>query len=56
LTMYTTGYCTKVQRGAKAPALYILWVPRLAKLTCVGALAVPRSESVTLIIRKSRGL
>ena len=25
LAMYTTGYCTKVQRGAKAPALYILW-------------------------------
>ena len=25
LTIYTTGYCTKVQRGAKAPALYILW-------------------------------
>ena len=25
LTMCTTGYCTKVQRGAKGPALYILW-------------------------------
>jgi hypothetical protein len=47
LTIYTIGYCIEVQEVRRYERSIYYRVPRLAKLTCVGALAVPRSESVT---------
>jgi hypothetical protein len=46
LTMYTTGYCTKVQEVRRHQRSIYCGVPRLAKLTCVRA---ARPESVTVI-------
>ena len=44
LTMYTTGYCTKVQEVRRHERSIYYGVPRLARLTCVRA---ARPESVT---------